>query len=221
MSAWTPWRLRWKVWGPALLFFVLNLGLLSMYRLVYAGRVEALEERLQSRTQEERHLEDVRREFEARVQRLAQNRERLRALYENQFASERVRLTRTIAEFKDLARRAGLQPTTISYPEQRWTEYGLVKKALVFGVEGSYAGLRQLVNLLEVSPSFLSLEQVSLAEGGQNAQRLQIKMAVATLFAVEPEAKGAPPAPATATPSPSAAPSPPPAGKAAAEEAGR
>jgi len=227
MSLWTPWRLRWRVWAPALLFFVLNLGLLSMYRLVYAGRVDVLGERLRRQAADEHRLEDVRHEFEARIDRLRHNREGMRTLYDEQFASERVRLTRTIAEFKELARRAGLEPTTISYPEQRWTEYGLVKKALAFGVNGSYSGLRQLVNLLEVSPTFLTLEQVSLAEGAANAPSLQIKMAVSTLFAAEP-GDASPPrsvpgkaAPTPGAPTPPATPGASPAAKRLAEEAGR
>ena len=72
------------------------------------------------------------------------------------------------AEVKDLAKRAGLAPRSITYPEEQIQQYGLIKRSFIFSVEGTYADLRTFINLLELSDSFLTLEDASLAEEGRH-----------------------------------------------------
>jgi Tfp pilus assembly protein PilO len=182
--SWTIWRERWHLWVPALGFLLVNLALVSTYRFGYAGRVEALEARLERETTRWEELVAERRALEQAFARAGANRDRLAELYRDRLAPERVRLTRMIAEVKDLAVRAGLAPEAISYPEQEYEKYGLIKKSFVFGVEGTYEALRQLINLLEVSDSFLALEQVALSESSGSG-RLRINLRLATLFATE------------------------------------
>ena len=65
-----------------------------------------------------------------------------------------------------------------------------------FGVRGSYVALRRLINLLELSDSFLMLEEINLS--GRGSEELQITLRLSTLFSTRPaaarpaaEAKGA------------------------------
>ncbi len=57
-------------------------------------------------------------------------------------------------------------PRSITYPEEQIQQYGLIKRSFIFSVEGTYADLRKFINLLELSDSFLTLEDASLAEEG-------------------------------------------------------
>jgi len=68
-------------------------------------------------------------------------------------------------------------------------EYGLVRRSFVFGVEGSYGALRQLVYLLELTPSFLTLESIRVGEVGTGGQ-LRAELSLSTLFIAEPEPAG-------------------------------
>ncbi len=172
------WRLRIWFWVGAGLC-VLNAALLSTYRGVYAGRFQALEDEiaqvrnLRGRATQEAVLR------EGQVATVEATRNQVRTLYRDGFATERERLTDLIGEVKELADRSGLRPGSISYPEATLEQYGLVEKSIVFTVEGNYSQLRGLVNLLEVTDTFVALESISLSEATPN---LRIDLRLSTLF---------------------------------------
>lgn len=180
----SPWRRRLWVWLPALLFLFVNVALFSAYRLVYAGQAEALRTRLTQREAQLSEREARAEELSARVIDARANRALLASLYSDRLSTERRRFTRLVAEIKQLATEAGLEPKKISYPGEEIAEYGLTKRYFSFAVEGSYANLRQFVRELEVSPSFVSLEQVALNEGNTSGL-LQITLNLSTFFARE------------------------------------
>jgi len=177
------WRRRLVVWVPALLFFLLNLGLFSTYRLVYAGRVESLRGSLER--QEERLAELERRSAELTARAAAARRSRLgvEALYRERLSTERNRFTAVTAEIRELARRAALEPAAMSYPSEEIEDYGLVKRYFTFNVEGTYVELRRFINFLELTPTFVTLEEVELSEG--EGPRLRIRLKLSTYFAEE------------------------------------
>jgi hypothetical protein len=196
------WRDRWRTWVPALAFFLLNLAALAIYQFAYAGRVDALAGRVETLRGSLHGLAGQRAELEGKVALVEANRARIAELYADRFSTEKVRLTKTLAEFKTLATRAGLRPESISYPEQDLTQFGLVKKSIIFGVSGNYASLRQLIHLLDLSPTFFTLEEVRL-NGANAGKGLEIALRMSTLFvnenATDPRAPE-PPAPAPAKP---------------------
>jgi hypothetical protein len=201
VNRWALWRARWRTWVPAALFFVLNLGGLVLYDVAYSGRVDVLGQsllRLQARRE---GLVERRGDLEARLGRVQADRKAIETLYNDRLSTERERLTRTLAEFRTLATRAGLQPQSVSYPEEELAQFGLVKKSIVFNVDGDYNSLRQLIHLLELSPTFLSIEEVHLAGSDKTGARLQIALQMATLFVNEnPGGRAAPVAPKTESP---------------------
>jgi hypothetical protein len=122
------WRERWRTWVPALGFFLFNIAALLLYQFVFSNRVALLEDRVQALTTSVKGLAEQRADLEKKAGRVDSYREQIAALYRDRFSTERQRLTRTLAEFKKLATEAGLQPQSVSYPEQELAEYGLVKK---------------------------------------------------------------------------------------------
>lgn len=184
------WRLRIWFWVGAGLC-VVNAALLSTYRGVYAGRFEALEDEIaQVRNLRTRATQEAARRAD-QVTTVEATRGQIRTLYREGFATERERLTDLIREVKELADRSGLRPGSISYPEATLEQYGLVEKSIAFTVEGNYGQLRGLVNLLEVTDTFVTLESIGLSEATPN---LRIDLRLSTLFAggepgdAEPEA---------------------------------
>ena len=182
------WRERWTLWLPALLFLALNLGLLSAYRLVFAGQAKLLSGWLERDGQELRRLEVERARLEELVRSASVNQERIERFYSERLSTESERLTKIIAEVKDLARRAEVEPSAINYPGEEFEEYDLLKRSIVFSVEGTYVGLRRFINFLELSESFLTLEEVRLSEGSDGGPKLRINLKVYTLFALPREA---------------------------------
>lgn len=178
------WSQRWKLWLPALLFFVLNLGAFLLYRVVFAGEavvsqasLDRAQERLASLEVEHRELEDL-------LARIEGTRERIAELYATAFATEAERMTETMREVRRLAGDARLEPSITSYPQEPINEYGLVKRSFVFSVEGTYFDLRSFINNLEISDHFLTLESVGLSEGGGRGSgaELRIDLRISTLF---------------------------------------
>lgn len=181
------WRLRLWVWLPALLFFLANATAFVIYRFGFADRVAALEASLDKREKELAPLATDRARLERLIQRSQRNDQEIRRLYDEQFSTRSQRLTRVTAEVRQLARSAGLDPRVITYPEEDIEQFGLIKRSFSFSVEGTYLELRKFINLLELSQSFLTLEEVTLGEGGEEgAPDLRMQLGLSTLFAHEP-----------------------------------
>jgi Tfp pilus assembly protein PilO len=179
------WRQRLWVWVPALLFFLLNAGAFSVYRLGYADRVQSLEANLENRREELQKLTADAKVEETLLNRIRTNQEDLTRLYDL-FSTRSRRLISVSAEVKSLARRAGLNPRTFSYGEEAVEQYGLIKRSFSFSVEGTYVELRQFINLLELSSSFLTLEDATLAESSdEQGPDLRMNLVLSTLFTRE------------------------------------
>lgn len=212
------WRRGLRRWLPALCALLVGVGLFAVYQSRFSGRVEVSARALERGRRDLSRLRADHRRLEGELTLVRTNRERLDDFYHQRLATESERLTRVIAEVKELARRSGLEPQTINYPEQAIADSGLRKRSFVFGVAGSYADLRKLVNLLELSDSFLTLEKVSLGGGGDRGNQLQIELALSTLFTTPETHAVAPAAAAAARPAAAAAlpppgPQPPPASR--------
>lgn len=176
------WRERWRIWVPALVFFLLNLAVFSTYRLVFAGQALMRSRQVEDRNAELARLEADRAALEDLQERVGRNRDKVDLFYGDWVKPESERLTETLAQVKDLATRAGVAPFSLSYPEQEIEEFGLEKRSIVFAVEGSYMGLRKFINFLELSDLFLTLEEVSLSGGGEPGGGLRINLKISTLF---------------------------------------
>jgi Tfp pilus assembly protein PilO len=182
------WRQRVWIWLPALLFFLANAVAFSVYRFGYADQVKSLESDLASVREQLEPLEQKRTVLERRLQRAKSAETAVQDLYADRFSTRSQRLTRMMSEVKTLARQAGLNPKSISYPTQDIEDYGLEKRSFVFSVAGTYAEFRQFLNLLELTDSFLTLEAVTLSEeGGDEGPELQMNLTLSTLFARDSE----------------------------------
>jgi len=168
------------VWLFPLLFVALNLAALVLYRAEYAGQVPALERRVRNTRSELATLDAELSVMRSTNQRALLNRDQMNRFYKQILSTEKKRLTKVISEVKDLARRAGLDPSSFSYPNEDLEEYGLSKRSIVFTVSGDYSGLRNFLNLLELSDSFLTLEEIGLS--GREEGELRINLKVSALF---------------------------------------
>lgn len=177
------WRRRLALWLPPLLFFALNLGFFSTYRLVYADRMEAKRTDLEAREERLASLERQADDLTRLVATARGSRNRMESLYRERLSTERNRFTAVTSEVRELARRAGLEPAAMSYPTEEVEDYGLLKRYFTFNVEGTYVELRQFINLLELTPSFVTLEQIQLS--GDEGARLKIQLNLSTLFVEE------------------------------------
>jgi hypothetical protein len=181
------WRQRLWVWLPALLFFLANATAFSIYRFGYAGTVQSLDASIEEARQQTQPVLDRRAKLERLIQQAHLTDAQIHQLYDERFSTRSQRLTNITSEVKALARKAGLNPRSFSYPQQEIEGYGLIKRSFIFSVEGTYGELRQFINLLETSDSFLTLEAVTLSEdqSEDGGPELRISLTLSTLFAKE------------------------------------
>jgi len=181
------WRRRPGLWIPPVVFCAINVLMFVLYHVGYAGKVDNLHEVLESAAGERAALEVRRGETEAFIDRIAANDRDVARLYEEYFSTEAERFTRVITEVKRLARQAGLDPTSISYPSEDLDEWGLERRRIVFSVQGSYDQLRTFINFLELSNQFLTLDSVSLSGSSDSDAALSISLTVSTVFEASAE----------------------------------
>lgn len=170
---------RWR-WLAPLLIVIAMAGLLSVYRMVYAGRVAQLESQYQEESARLAELEKERVDVETMLVEAEQTRAGIEMLYQERFATESERLTDVLREVRELAQRAGLSPDSISYPEEEIAGQGLVRKHIGFTVQGNYSSLRRFINFLELSGSFLTLESIGVSDA--DGEMLNISLQLSTLF---------------------------------------
>lgn len=170
---------QWKLWAPPLLLTVVNLGVLVTYRAVFAGSVGELRGEVDVEQRRVAALADRRGELAELVLSARRSRAGIERLYTSSLGPESERLTDWIREVKELAEQSGLSPSAINYPSEDFVDYGLHRRSFEFLVGGSYASLRQFVNLLELTDSFIVLEGVTLNE---SEPELRISLRLSTLF---------------------------------------
>jgi Tfp pilus assembly protein PilO len=181
------WRRHLRGWLPPLLVFLAALAALGFYRLVIAGDARAGSRQLERREAEVASLTEQRQRTEQLIERLRDNQQRIEQFRTERLATEAERLTQVIAEVKDLARRAGVEPSSVRYPEELLEGVGLSRRSIVFSVDGDYGGLRRFINFLELSDLFLTLEEVGLTgRSGAESSKLRISLKVSTLFLEAP-----------------------------------
>lgn len=180
------WRKEIKLWLPALVLVVVNLGALGVYRIFLADNVEARTRRIERARAEHDRLADQRQRAEAMAAKAERNQRQLTAMYKNRLRTEEQRITKVIAEVKSLAERAGLDPPRINYPDEPIESHGLLKRSIVFGVDGTYLALRRFINFLELTDSFVTLEELRPGETyDAQRSRLSISLRISTLFVAD------------------------------------
>ena len=184
------WRQRLWIWVPALLFFLANAAF-AIYELGYAGRIDSLNDTLNAQQDRLRDLGDKRKQMETMIASVRSNEAQVEQLYTDRLSTRRLRMTSINDEVKKLAREAGLAPKAISYPEDEIQEYNLTRRSFNFSVQGTYAGLRKFVNLLEASHSFLSVDEASVANSSEGPE-LRIDLSLSTLFSRDDQDEPAP-----------------------------
>lgn len=185
------WQRRIWVWlPPAVALVVASLFLVYLESGVRA-RGATLDTRLQLAGQQNHEARESLARLEALAAAAQATRQQMESIMAEKFATESGRFTQLIREIKQLAEHAGLDPRDIGYPEEDLAELGLVRRSFIFSVQGSYANLRAFLYLLELSPSYITVDQIELSElSGDKGLRVNLRLS--TFFSVPREEVAAP-----------------------------
>ena len=181
------WRRMLKLWLPGLILLIVNLAVLSTYRFLLAGQTQLRASRVERLTKELSELQEYRGALEEVQHQTEVNRQRVEEFYGTWLSSEADRLTQAIAEVKRLSRSAGVRTSGFQYPGEALEDFGLVRRSIVFSVEGSYKQLRRFIYSLERSDQFLILDEVAANDRADEGTDLRVRLRISTLFTEESE----------------------------------
>lgn len=185
----------WREKRPLLVLLgallAVNAGFFFTYRVQYQSRLDALDTRL---ADAERELDKARRERLAAEKALGGYKgvERdVQRVFNEYWSTQSQRLTSLIAEVKRLALAASMQPTAYGFQRteakvedqrrsRRMAGIGVTAVGVRFAVDGSYAQVRRLINLLELSDQFVIIDQIALVT--RDGERLTLNLHLTTLF---------------------------------------
>lgn len=180
----SAWRRNLWLWLPASVFFLLTVVLLGVFALEFADETQVARTRLARRTEELDVIRAQRERAQGIVEKVRASEEGLADFYGRRLSTEREGLTRILAEIKNLCRLSGIPPTSLAYERQALEGQDVSRRTITFSVDGSYAQLRQLINFIELSDSFLILDEVSLRGNDVEGTPLRISLKLSTLFTV-------------------------------------
>ena len=180
----SAWRRNFWLWLPAAVFFLLTVVLLGVFALEFADETQVARTRLARRTEELDVIRAQRERAQGIVEKVRASEEGLADFYGRRLSTEREGLTRILAEIKNLCRLSGIPPTSLAYERQALEGQDVSRRTITFSVDGSYAQLRQLINFIELSDSFLILDEVSLRGNDVEGTPLRISLKLSTLFTV-------------------------------------
>lgn len=180
----SAWRRNLWLWLPAAVFFLLTVVLLGVFALEFADETQVARTRLARRTEELDVIRAQRKRAQGIVEKVRASEEGLADFYGRRLSTEREGLTRILAEIKNLCRLSGIPPTSLAYERQALEGQDVSRRTITFSVDGSYAQLRQLINFIELSDSFLILDEVSLRGNDVEGTPLRISLKLSTLFTV-------------------------------------
>jgi hypothetical protein len=182
------WKERrvWIVTVFALL--VLNTVFFFTYRVRYEQRVDEAHARLESAKEQLAIAKARRVDYQGQLAAHKAMVETIATVYDSWWSTPDKRLTKLIVEVKDLVGKAGLTVQSVSYSQPGGSSDVTKPMEIVFGVQGSYMQLRQLINLLELSDQFLIIDSVSFA-GDQIGGTISLNLRLRTLFKGEPQEK--------------------------------
>ena len=187
------WRERRILLGVLGALLVANLIFFFTYRVQYQSRLDEMDQRLVDAKKQLDEARATRLASERRYASYRQIEQDVQTIYNEHWNTQRARLTAMIAEVKRLTVASSLVPTSVGFseakvsvknvtagPSRRGANLGASEVGISFGVSGTYAQVRRLVNLLELSRQFVIIEQVGLA--AHDANNLTLSLQLKTLF---------------------------------------
>ena len=175
------WRTNRLLPMTVILLLVINLALFSWLNWEQSPRVEALERKVINLQAQSRRMEGDA-DFPRTLPQIFKRGQDDFATF-RQAMPPKTEFTKLISEVLSTAEKSGLSIQRISYDPKELKQRGVLEYALTFGVTGDYSQLKKFVFSLEQSPRLISIEDISLTEGGSPKNRgVSLKIDLVTYF---------------------------------------
>ena len=181
MRFWTLCMERRWIWLPALILLALN-------GAVYVGYRTLLSERFDLAALQRERLEKEHQAASEQRDGLKRSLEGWRAAeasiadFYGRVGRREERLPELLNEIDDLARKVGAAPKQLRFGQSEIRDADLVEFSIEFPFEGDYGSVRNLLNLLEITPSFLILDSFNLSSTGELGEKVRLQFSLRTVF---------------------------------------
>ncbi len=187
------WREKSRLLIALGTFLVLNAIFFLTYRVRYKERVTALSNKLEASSVQLQEARAARTAAERQIAAYNEVLQTIDQVYTEWWATPEERLTALILEIRKLAAKSQLRPPSVSYNHAASSLKGEPTSTLSisFGVQGSYHQVRKFINMLELSPQFVIIDELGLSGPADGGSTLQFSIQLKTLFR-ETEARAKP-----------------------------
>lgn len=190
------WREKRILLAILVALLVANTIFFFTYRVQYQSRLDALDTRLETAGQELEAARNARIRAERTVASYRKSEADVMQVFNEHWSTQNERLTDLIIEVKRLAVASNLVPPTYAFDRGeskrvmagRRDSLGASEVGIAFAVNGTYAQVRRLINLLELSRQFVIIDTIGLSAAEQ--QSLTLNLHIKTLFKDEASSAG-------------------------------
>ena len=171
------------------LLLLANTMFFFTYRVQYQSRLDTLDNRLAEVESELEQVRTSRIRAEQTLQSYRKVENDVLEVFNEHWATQPERFTKLFEEVMHLAMVSSLSPESYSFKRgdaKRISaggprhNLGATEVGISFGVEGTYAQVRRLINLLELSRQFVIIERITLAASAD--QVLSLNLQLKTIF---------------------------------------
>ena len=178
----------------AILLLAGNLGFYLWYRATAQDRKDAMEARRTELTRDVDAREREAKKLAAQRDRLSSVSSAIEDFYGKRIGPSRDTLAPVVAEIHLLLQRSGILPTEMSYTTQAMPDLPLSQMLVTFSFRNDYARFKQLLSSIETDRRWIVIREVGLSRDAELPGGVLVRLALATYFAGEDAASGAPPA---------------------------
>jgi Tfp pilus assembly protein PilO len=173
--------------------FLANVAFFFTYRVRYEERVESLNRSLTDAESQRQRTRERRQKAEDSLAGLRRVDQVIARVYDQHWSTPQQRLTRLLIELRRMETRSQLIPQSTSFAlTEGKKDYGTTEMGISFSVRGNYTRIRQLINLIELSPHFVVIDSITLSDSSEaDSESLTLSLNLKTLFKGEQQVEEA------------------------------
>lgn len=167
------------------LILIANTAFFFTYRVQYQSRIDTLDERLAQVQAELDAAQTARVKAEQTFQSYRKVENDVLQVFNDNWSTQQERFTKLFAEVTRLAMASSLEPASYSFARgdakrvssgSKRETLGATEVSISFGVKGTYAQVRRLINLLELSRQFVIIEGIGLNAADDDGLSLALRL---------------------------------------------
>lgn len=175
---------KYPLFLPPLILILICLGLLSLWNFTLkknfnlsAIKLSGLEKKLEEEKNLNLVLKKELKDWEKAIKELEN--------FSKKLGTSREKMAEVIKEIEDLSVKSGVVPHSYGFSYGEKERRHFVSFTINFPFEADYTSVRNLLHLLELTPTFVVLNAINLSTAGEMSEKVRLQFQLTTYFAME------------------------------------